>query len=330
MEANRHFLFSYGTLQLDKVQYETYGRLLKGEKETLRNYKIDELKITDSDVLRKSGKEYHPIAIKTGNPNDFIEGTIFEITDIELKETDRYEVKDYYRVLETFVSGRKAWIYVSQKHRQPSEIVNNIIKIKDRINKACKQAKRNPEEIKLLLATKTVNPKRIKEAIEFGETLIAENKVQEVKEKFVVLKDVPHQQHFIGHLQTNKIKEILKYDIKCIHSLDRFSLAQKLHNQLIKENKTIDVLVQINTSEEESKFGITSSEAVNFIKQVAQFNTLKIKGLMTIGVFSSDFDKIRGCFKKLKCIQQEVIEANIPNVEMKELSMGMSNDLEIA
>ena len=114
MNNNRIYLFSYGTLQLEQVQLENYGRLLIGEKDALACYKLENLKITDADVIRKSAKEFHPIALKTGNPNDTIEGTIFEITEAELIETDKYEVSDYQRVLETFVSGRQAWVYVAK------------------------------------------------------------------------------------------------------------------------------------------------------------------------------------------------------------------------
>lgn len=112
MNNSKHFLFSYGTLQLEKVQLENYGRLLHGVKDSLTHYKLDKLKIIDTDVLRKSGKEYHPIALKTGNPNDCIIGTVFEITEAELLETDKYEVSDYRRVLETFSSRRNAWVYI--------------------------------------------------------------------------------------------------------------------------------------------------------------------------------------------------------------------------
>lgn len=109
-----HLLFSYGTLQLDKVQRETYGRLLVGKKDRLKGYRIENLQITDKDVLSKSQLEYHPIAIKSENENDFIEGMMFEITEKELAETDKYEVSQYHRVLETFKSGRCAWIYISK------------------------------------------------------------------------------------------------------------------------------------------------------------------------------------------------------------------------
>lgn len=210
------------------------------------------------------------------------------------------------------------------------EIFQNIAAIQERINNACKENGRNRNEVKLLLATKTVPTDRIKIALQAGQTLIAENKVQELKEKYEVLKVIPHTNHFIGHLQTNKIKDLLKYDVSCIQSLDRLNLAEKLHRRLLFENKTIEVLIQVNTSFEESKFGTSPDNAIELVKQVAQLETLKIKGLMTIGLFSAETEKVRKCFRLLKDIQQQIIALEIPNVEMQELSMGMSNDLETA
>lgn len=209
-------------------------------------------------------------------------------------------------------------------------ISDNIKTIKDRINNACESSGRNPDEVKLLLATKTVPAERIKIALNAGHTLIAENKVQELKEKYEALKEVPHTNHFIGHLQTNKIKEILKYDVTCVQSIDRLDLAEKLHQRLVTENRTIEVLIQVNTSGEESKFGVHPDNAIELVKQVAQLRTLKIKGLMTIGLLSAENAAVRQCFRLLKDIQQKVSALNIPDVEMKELSMGMSGDMEIA
>lgn len=210
------------------------------------------------------------------------------------------------------------------------DIFHNLEIINDRIKTACEKAGRNVDEVKLLLATKTVSAERIKIALENGQTLIAENKVQELKEKYESLKDTSHENHFIGHLQTNKIKDILKCDVSCLQSLDRFELAMKLHQKLSAEGKTIEVLIQVNTSDEESKFGIHPDLAIDLIEKVSKFSTLKIKGLMTIGLFSAETEKLRQCFKILKNLQQEIIQQNIPNVEMKELSMGMSSDLETA
>ena len=210
------------------------------------------------------------------------------------------------------------------------EIVTNLQQILKRIEVSCNRAGRNPEEVKLLLATKTVPAERIKVALNAGQTLIGENKVQELKEKFEALKETPHTKHFIGHLQSNKIKDILKCNVACIQSLDRFDLAEKLHQRLQAEGKTIEVFIQVNTSDEESKFGASPESAIELVKQVAQLEALKVKGLMTIGLFSSETEKVRACFRLLKSIQQQIIGLKIPNVEMNELSMGMSGDMETA
>ncbi|MBB6330712.1 pyridoxal phosphate enzyme (YggS family) [Chryseobacterium sediminis] len=210
------------------------------------------------------------------------------------------------------------------------DILHNLTIINNRIKTACERSGRNLNDVKLLLATKTVSADRIKIALENGHTLIAENKVQELKEKYDDLKDIPHDNHFIGHLQTNKIKDILKYDVTCLQSLDRLDLAEKLHQKLLAENRTIDVLIQVNTSNEESKFGVDPSKAVELTRKISGFSTLKIKGLMTIGLFSAETQKVRVCFKILRNLQQEILHEHIPHVEMKELSMGMSGDLETA
>ncbi|TZF99018.1 YggS family pyridoxal phosphate-dependent enzyme (plasmid) [Chryseobacterium panacisoli] len=210
------------------------------------------------------------------------------------------------------------------------DILHNLAIINNRIKNACEKSGRKTDEVKLLLATKTVSADHIKIALKNGQTLIAENKVQELKEKYEDLKNTPHENHFIGHLQTNKIKDILKYDVTCVQSIDRLELAEKLHQRLLAENKTMNVLIQVNTSNEESKFGIDPSEAIELTRKISRLTTLKIKGLMTIGLFSAETEKVRACFKILKTLQEEIIHEHIPNVEMKELSMGMSGDLETA
>lgn len=209
-------------------------------------------------------------------------------------------------------------------------ILQNIEIIQKRIRETCARSGRNPDEVKLLLATKTVPAEKIIEAFQSGETLIGENKVQELKEKYDGLKDFAHQKHFIGHLQSNKIKDILRCDVACVQSIDRLSVAEKLQQRLEFENKTIDILVQVNTSGEESKFGVKPENALDLVKQISKFDRVKIKGLMTIGLFSAEKEKVRLCFKLLKDIQNQIITENIPNVEMEELSMGMSGDLEVA
>lgn len=212
----------------------------------------------------------------------------------------------------------------------PENIIHNLNVILKRIENACINAGRNPKEVKLLMATKTVSTDRIKIALQTGQTLIAENKVQEVKEKYEDLKNIPHTSHFIGHLQTNKIKDILKYGVQCVQSVDRLDLAEKLHQKLLAEGREMDILIQVNTSNEESKFGVSPKNTLDLVKEISTLSTLKIKGLMTIGLFSSDEERVRTCFQLLKSLQQKITNLNLPNVEMKELSMGMSGDLEIA
>ncbi|CAM3748076.1 YggS family pyridoxal phosphate-dependent enzyme [Sphingobacterium prati] len=209
-------------------------------------------------------------------------------------------------------------------------IIDNINAILRRIEKACETSSRDPQEVKLLLATKTVTAERIKIALQAGQTLIAENKVQELKEKYEDLQEIPHCSHFIGHLQTNKIKEILRYNISCVQSVDRLELAQKLHQRLNSENKSLDILIQVNTSYEKSKYGVAPDQVIDLVRQIATFSTLHIRGLMTIGLLSTEAEQIRKCFQLLKQIQQEIVELDIPNVAMQELSMGMSGDLDIA
>lgn len=211
-----------------------------------------------------------------------------------------------------------------------TDILENLQAILRRIGNACAASNRDSKAVRLLLATKTVPAERIKIALEAGQTLIAENKVQEIKEKYEALKEIPHESHFIGHLQSNKIKEILKYDISCIQSLDRLEVAEKLHQRLLLENRKIDALVQVNTSGEESKFGVHPDKAIELVESIAKLGTIRIKGLMTIGLFSAETEKVRMCFRLLRSIRDQVAGLHIPNVEMKELSMGMSGDLETA
>lgn len=208
-------------------------------------------------------------------------------------------------------------------------IVHNLAIIHNRIKYGCKKANRNSEEVRLLLATKTVNSERINFALQQGESLVGENKVQELKQKCTAIKELNPEVHFIGHLQSNKIKEVLKW-ATCIESIDRLSIAQKLHQRLTFEGKEIDIYVQVNTSFEESKFGIEPEKTIELVKEIAKYENIHIKGLMTIGLLSSESTEIRKCFQLLTQLQQDIKSLNIPNVEMNELSMGMSSDLEIA
>lgn len=208
-------------------------------------------------------------------------------------------------------------------------IISNLKEVQDRIKNACELSGRNASEVQLLLATKTVPFEKIKMAIDAGATLIGENKMQELRDKDPGLKKVNIERHFIGHLQTNKIKDVLKY-VSCIQSLDRLHLAQELDRQLQKENRNLDVFIQVNTSFEESKFGLRPDEAVSFIREIKKYDTLNIKGLMTIGLLDVEKEKRQPSLRLLRLIRDEIYAAGIDNVKELKLSMGMSQDLELA
>lgn len=209
------------------------------------------------------------------------------------------------------------------------QIEDNLKRVKDRINSACHTAGRDPKEVKLLLATKTVSAGNINRAIDFGETLIGESRAQELQKKYPHINHDQAETHFIGHLQTNKVNSVLRH-VSFIHSVDRLRLAQRLHRRLTNEKREIDILIQVNTSYEESKFGVAPEKTLNLIEQLAEFDTLHIKGLMTIGKLSADPKEARKCFRLLKSIQQQIQAQNYPGVEMDVLSMGMSADFDVA
>jgi len=206
----------------------------------------------------------------------------------------------------------------------------NIELIRERINKAAIKANRDSKDIKLLTVTKTRSIETIEEALSYNIEFIGENKVQEAEDKIPFLKGKFKEFHFIGHLQSNKINKLMKLKPTLIHSIDKYSTAEKLNNFLKQHSMTQDVLIEVNTSNEESKFGATPNEVIRLIKSISQLENIKIKGLMTVGEFVADETVIRKCFIKLRELFNEIKTAEILNVEMKFLSMGMTNDFEIA
>lgn len=208
-------------------------------------------------------------------------------------------------------------------------ILTNITRIRERIRRACIQCGRQPDEVQLLLATKTVPAAAIRTALEAGERLIGENKVQELRDKDAGLKGLDVERHFIGHLQSNKIKDVLKYT-SCIQSIDRISLAEQLDKRLQAEGRCMDIYVQVNTSAETSKFGITPEQSIAFVKELSRFDTLRLKGLMTIGLLDADPEWRRPSLRLLRLVRNKIMRAGIANVGPLGLSMGMSGDMEMA
>ncbi|WP_418567653.1 YggS family pyridoxal phosphate-dependent enzyme [Peptacetobacter sp.] len=208
-------------------------------------------------------------------------------------------------------------------------IRENIESIRKRIADAAKRAGRDADEIKLIAVTKTVDVDKVEEAIAAGALDAGENKPQELARKYEVLGD-KIRWHQIGSLQTNKVKYII--DKVCmIHSLDREGLAEEIDKRASKIGRVIDCLVQVNISGEESKHGMSREEVEPFVRLVAEkYPNIKIKGLMTMAPFDAERDEIKKVFRDLKELSDEINNMNIGNVEMKELSMGMTNDFEIA
>jgi PLP dependent protein len=208
------------------------------------------------------------------------------------------------------------------------DIQVNIADIKEEIKQICQNCGRNPDDITLVVVTKTVDPERINHAVDSGISNLGENKVQEIMDKYeAVSKNI--KWHLIGHLQTNKVKYIID-KVELIHSVDSVKLAEEISKRAEKYDITKDVLVQINVAEEESKFGIDLDEAVNFVKSISVFDNIRIKGLMTIAPYSENPEGVRLVFRQLKEKFDELSQMNLPNTEMKYLSMGMSNDYQIA
>jgi pyridoxal phosphate enzyme (YggS family) len=198
------------------------------------------------------------------------------------------------------------------------------------MSQACEKAGREVDSVRLLLATKTVAAERIRVAIDAGETLLGENRIQEFEVKNRELSGLKYERHFIGHLQLNKVKDIVKYEVGCIQSLESIELMHKLDRRFMEEGRSIDVMVQVNTSFETSKFGLDPENVVAFLKELKKYDTLKLKGFMTIGLFDSDAETVRPSYTRLRELRDRAISEGIISPESRELSMGMSNDLETA
>lgn len=208
-------------------------------------------------------------------------------------------------------------------------IRENIDGIMKRVYNTCKKAGRNPEDITVIAVSKTVDYQRAGEAVEAGINNLGENRVQELVKKYEELKGTDVKWHMIGHLQKNKVKYIIDKTV-LIHSVESLELAEEINKRANKNNLTANVLIELNIGEEESKFGINEESVYNFISSMEKFDNIKVLGLMTVAPFCENPEDVRWVFKKMKNIYDKASAMNLQNVHMKYLSMGMTNDFEVA
>lgn len=208
-------------------------------------------------------------------------------------------------------------------------IASNIHHVRERIRLACAQAGRDPHHVRLVLATKTVDPERLREAYEAGEHLFGENRAQEALVKYDALLDLDIEWHFIGHLQSNKVRDVLRF-ATCIQSVDRPSLVDAIDDECEKRGEGIDVLIEVNASGEESKHGCAIDEVDALLEHVRRATWLNVRGFMTIGALSDDERVVRACFARLRAIRDNAIARDLVPADALELSMGMSGDLDLA
>ena len=207
-------------------------------------------------------------------------------------------------------------------------IQENIAFVRERIDKAAERTGRNPSDITIVAVAKGIDVHRIQEALDGGIDIIGENKVQEAQQKVKTM-DGSMTWHMVGHLQRNKVKEAVRI-FKMIQSLDSLRLAEEINSRALTAGTIMDVLVQVNTSQEETKYGFDPQEVFDFLRTISTFKGLSVRGLMTIGAFLPDPEEVRPCFRLLRELKEKIIEADIPNIEMDYLSIGMTSDFEVA
>ena len=204
----------------------------------------------------------------------------------------------------------------------------HLEEVEERIAAACRRAGRDRGEVTLIAVSKTKPVEMLQEAYDLGVRVFGENKVQELTEKYEQLPDDIHW-HMIGHLQTNKVKYIVD-KVKLIHSVDSLRLAEVIEKEAEKHDRTVDILLEVNVAEEESKFGVRTSEVLSLAEKVVQLPHIRLRGLMTIAPFVENPEKNRAIFANLHDLYVDIKEKNIDNGTVSILSMGMTNDYEVA
>ncbi|MEK4798495.1 YggS family pyridoxal phosphate-dependent enzyme [Thermoactinomyces sp. FSL K6-2592] len=210
-----------------------------------------------------------------------------------------------------------------------NEFANRWEKVKQRIEQACQRSCRDPKEVHVLAVTKYLDTEATKNILDLGLEHVGENRVQNALPKWEELKD-RGTWHFIGHLQRRKAKDVVG-KFSYIHSLDRFSLAEEINKRVLQGGYPPQrCFLQVNVSGEESKYGISPQELEEFAREVANLNTIDITGLMTMAPIADNPEEVRPVFRELKRLQGKLQRLNHPRLQVPHLSMGMSQDFEIA
>ncbi|NNG21210.1 YggS family pyridoxal phosphate-dependent enzyme [Naumannella sp. ID2617S] len=208
-------------------------------------------------------------------------------------------------------------------------IASNLAAIHERIERACEGAGRDPGEVRLLPVSKTKPPEALLEAYAAGERIFGENKVQEAQAKAEELADTDIRWAVIGHLQTNKAKNLARFAHE-FHALDSLKVATELEKRLQAEGRGLDVFIQVNSSAEPQKFGLAPEDVAAFAAELGSFDALNVRGLMTLAVFSTHPDEVRPCFERMQQLQRRLRDDDRAAGSYDELSMGMSGDFELA
>lgn len=203
-----------------------------------------------------------------------------------------------------------------------------LAEVESRIQAACSRAGRKREDVTLIAVSKTKPVSVLQEAYDLGVRTFGENKVQELTEKYEALPKDIHW-HMIGHLQTNKVKYIVD-KVDMIHSVDSLKLAETIEKEAAKKNCVVNILIEVNVAEEESKFGIKMHEVIPFVERISAFPHIRVCGLMTIAPFVENSEENRTIFENLHKLSVDITRKNIDNVNVNVLSMGMTNDYEVA
>jgi PLP dependent protein len=199
----------------------------------------------------------------------------------------------------------------------------------DRIRQAALACGRDPRSVRLVAVSKTVSAERVRQAVAAGVDTLGENYIQEARAKIDALAALPVAWHFIGHLQTNKAKYAVRL-FELIHTVDSLKLATELDRQAAKAGKTQRVLVQVNVSGEATKSGASEVEAGRLVAEIAKLPHLSLEGLMTMPPFFDQPEKARPYFRGLRRLRDEIRQRDLPGVDLRELSMGMTGDFEVA